>query len=360
MSAGVASAAPTASKPTVSQLKAKLQKLSTQADTIDEQLDQYQQEENSASQRLTALNNQLARYQNQFKSLRAEVAQIATAAYEQGSINSPEALLTSSNPQQILDQSSILLELSASNSHQMTQFLNTARQITNNQQAAKRTKDGIAALKAKEEAKKKQNAKVTAQAKSALAALTPAQQEGTMPGSSGGTDDRDGSGPGQFSGRQGGQVRLRPAWLQVHVRRHRSVLQGLRLLRADLQAWAAAGVSIERTSEEQWDSLPHVSTSDLEPGDILVFDGEGHVGIYVGGGRAHRRATYGCLRREGRAQRLVQGKPRRGAAPVTRQRRQRGRPDQAQFLAGRPPSFSSVSGRANMIALSEPKGRATG
>jgi cell wall-associated NlpC family hydrolase len=49
-------------------------------------------------------------------------------------------------------------------------------------------------------------------------------------------------------------------------------------------AWAAAGVSIPRTSEEQWAGLPHVSTSDLQPGDILVFNGAGHVGLYVGKG----------------------------------------------------------------------------
>jgi len=30
-------------------------------------------------------------------------------------------------------------------------------------------------------------------------------------------------------------------------------------------------------------ALPAVSTSDLQPGDLLFFDGDGHVGIYVGG-----------------------------------------------------------------------------
>jgi cell wall-associated NlpC family hydrolase len=51
-----------------------------------------------------------------------------------------------------------------------------------------------------------------------------------------------------------------------------------------MEAWAAAGVSIPRTSYEDWGSLPHVSESAMQPGDILVFDGEGHVGMYVGGG----------------------------------------------------------------------------
>ena len=49
-------------------------------------------------------------------------------------------------------------------------------------------------------------------------------------------------------------------------------------------AWASVGISIPRTSQEQWAGLPHVPTSDMQPGDILVFNGAGHVGIYVGGG----------------------------------------------------------------------------
>src|SRR4029077_3686305 len=50
------------------------------------------------------------------------------------------------------------------------------------------------------------------------------------------------------------------------------------------QAWAAAGVSIPRTSFDQWNALPHVALADIMPGDILVFNGEGHVGLYVGHG----------------------------------------------------------------------------
>jgi cell wall-associated NlpC family hydrolase len=52
-----------------------------------------------------------------------------------------------------------------------------------------------------------------------------------------------------------------------------------------MMAWKAAGVSIPRTSYDQWAQLPHVSTSSLEPGDILVFYGASHVGIYIGGGK---------------------------------------------------------------------------
>ena len=59
--------------------------------------------------------------------MRGQIGQIAAQAYEQGNLNSSIALLTSGKPQQILDQSSILLELSSANNAQMNQFLAAAR-----------------------------------------------------------------------------------------------------------------------------------------------------------------------------------------------------------------------------------------
>jgi cell wall-associated NlpC family hydrolase len=52
-----------------------------------------------------------------------------------------------------------------------------------------------------------------------------------------------------------------------------------------MEAWLSAGVSIPRTSYEQLDGLPQVSLGSEQPGDILVFIGGAHVGIYVGGGK---------------------------------------------------------------------------
>jgi peptidoglycan DL-endopeptidase CwlO len=50
-------------------------------------------------------------------------------------------------------------------------------------------------------------------------------------------------------------------------------------------AWARAGVSLPHSSKAQYASLPHVSLSQLAPGD-LIFYGRPihHVGIYKGGG----------------------------------------------------------------------------
>jgi peptidoglycan DL-endopeptidase CwlO len=51
-------------------------------------------------------------------------------------------------------------------------------------------------------------------------------------------------------------------------------------------AWRQAGVDLPRTAAAQYDAIPHVSLSDLQPGDLLFWGDGGisHVGMYVGGG----------------------------------------------------------------------------
>ncbi|MEW1814997.1 C40 family peptidase [Streptomyces diastaticus] len=51
------------------------------------------------------------------------------------------------------------------------------------------------------------------------------------------------------------------------------------------QAWAAAGVAIPRTSQEQWRQLERVPIREMRPGDLIIYhDDASHVGMYVGDG----------------------------------------------------------------------------
>ena len=59
-----------------------------------------------------------------------------------------------------------------------------------------------------------------------------------------------------------------------------------------MMAWRAAGVHIERRSQDQWATLRHVPASQVEPGDLVFFDGAdgtmtdpGHVGLVIGHGQ---------------------------------------------------------------------------
>ena len=278
---GVAGAAP---QPTVTQVQQRLSQLNTQADRVGQQYDQVQQELASANQRLTLVNREQSRYQTQFQSMRNSVAQIAVAAYEDGNLTSPAALLTSGNPQKILNQSSILLEMSANNSAAVNQFLLAARQLTGAQQEARRVDAGIVALKNSLSSRKQALNKVIAQQSTLLAQLTPAQQAVASPG--GGTTAPP-PGNTKYKGPTSTQADQAVAFAYAQIGKpyvwgatgpNSYDCSGL-----TMSAWASAGVSIPRISYDQMSSLPAVSLSDLQPGDILGFAGNSHVGIYVGG-----------------------------------------------------------------------------
>jgi cell wall-associated NlpC family hydrolase len=278
LTGGTAGAAP---QPSVAQVKQKLARLNTQADKLGAQFDQVQQELASAGQRLKLVNREASRYQAQFDSMRTEIGKIAAAAYEGGTLNSSAALLDSANPQQMLNQSSILVELSSINSTQMHQFIGVARQLTQTQQTARRARGAIVALRNGLSKRKQSLGKLIAQQTTLLAQLTPAQQVGAGPGGgTGGTGGVTYKGPTKTQADQAvayAYSKIGDAYVWGATGPSTFDCSGL-----TMSAWAAAGVSIARISYDQISTLPSVPLDALQPGDILGFAANSHVGIYVG------------------------------------------------------------------------------
>jgi cell wall-associated NlpC family hydrolase len=52
-----------------------------------------------------------------------------------------------------------------------------------------------------------------------------------------------------------------------------------------MYVYSQVGVSLPHYTGAQWNMGVPVARSDLEPGDLVFFDGLGHVGIYIGGGQ---------------------------------------------------------------------------
>jgi cell wall-associated NlpC family hydrolase len=52
-----------------------------------------------------------------------------------------------------------------------------------------------------------------------------------------------------------------------------------------MYAYAQVGVSLPHSSYAQYGMGVPVSYDQLQPGDLVFFDGLGHVGIYIGGGQ---------------------------------------------------------------------------
>jgi cell wall-associated NlpC family hydrolase len=51
-----------------------------------------------------------------------------------------------------------------------------------------------------------------------------------------------------------------------------------------MYVYAQVGVSLPHYTGAQWSMGVPVASGDLQPGDLVFFDGLGHVGIYIGGG----------------------------------------------------------------------------
>jgi len=280
-----ASSAGAAPKPTVSQVQKSVTRLTSAMDQAVQQYDQSAQQLSSAKQRLGLVNREVRADQAKFESMRSQIAAIASTAYENGTMTSMGALLTSDNPQAVLSQASVLLQLSSARASQVNEFVQAARQLQGAQLTAKRTEQAVGALNVQRLARKKSIGKSLSKQKTLLATLTAQQQQTVTTTSTigaGGTTKA--TNPVPVSGAAGQAVAYAYSKLgdpYVYGATGPSSFDCSGLVQA---AWASAGVAIPRTTYEQVAALPAVSTNDLQPGDLLFFDGDGHVGMYVGGG----------------------------------------------------------------------------
>ncbi len=280
-------------QPTVTEVQHELSALNSKLSALGQQYDEVLQQLSLANQRLSLLNKETKRYRANFELMRAQIDRIAAVAYEQGTVNSPLSLLTSSTPQQVLNQSSILGELSAVDSAQIKMYLNASHQLLSAQQSAARTRTGILRLKHSLGKRLSKLKALQGHEETLLAELTPVQKVKVAPGGGGGTGSKPPP-PPPVSGQAGAAVKF--AFAQIgcpyfYGGTGPCTSPGFDCSGLMMTAWGSAGVSIPRVSYDQMGDLPPVSlhtasgaftSANLEPGDILGFAGNSHVGMYVG------------------------------------------------------------------------------
>jgi cell wall-associated NlpC family hydrolase len=283
----VATGAGAAPQPTVDQVQTRINQLTSQFDKVSEQFDQASQQLSTAQSRLSQVRLHLNHANAQFRTVQANVAQTAAAAFEDTGATSVAGVLTSGDPSVVLQQGSLLMELSGSRNAETRQLLTDASQLSGVEQEMQRTETGIATLKQQLAAHKTSLSKLIATENATLASLTVPEQQTVASNSVGGNGS---SAPQQYNGPTSTQADKAVAFAFAQLGCP-YVYGGTGPCSAGFDcsglvqaAWAAAGVQIPRDTYEQWGALPHVPLSSLEPGDILIYNAEGHAAIYVGGG----------------------------------------------------------------------------
>ena len=297
---GAAGAAP---QPTIAQVQSQVNSLQAKVDRVGEQYDQANEQLTAAKARLGQVNREVATAQARYTASRAQLAQVAVAAYENSGQTSILGLLTSGNPSTVLGQASLVTQIAGMHNAQATKFLGDAQLLASVQQQRQRTEEGVAVLRAQLVAQKTSLTKLLASRQATLDSLTAAQQAqvaAATVGANGTTAATGTSGTTGTTGTSG--TTTQPTYNgPTSTQAEKAVAFAYAQLGKPYEwgatgpnaydcsglaqaAWAAAGVSIPRVTYDQWAALPHIATSSIQPGDLLYYDGEGHVAMYVGDG----------------------------------------------------------------------------
>jgi cell wall-associated NlpC family hydrolase len=275
-----ASSANAAGGSSAAATKKKLEKLNSEVDQLANKYNKSTTQLDAAKKRLAALNNEVATEKPQYQNLRARVAQMAVAAYKNGTLDN-STFLASKDPNAALEDMSTFTELSKNRSQEVTALLASAQRLQRTQEEARATLQTVTSTTA---ALKKQKATVEKEI-AKQKALLPKTSVSHQTSSSGSGSSSGGSSTGSASGSAARAVSYATAQVGKPYVFGGTGPSGFDCSGLTMMAWRAAGVDLPRVVPDQYSAIRHVTKSELQAGDLVFFDSLGHEGIYVGGGR---------------------------------------------------------------------------
>jgi cell wall-associated NlpC family hydrolase len=277
LAAGVLTAAPAAqAEPTPAQIQEQITKSSASLERIVEEYNKVNEHLKADKQRAAALAAKIAPLQQQYEAAKADVAELAATAYKAGSLSVANALLGAASGDALTDRLGILDQLSRGRQNQLADFTATKQRY----EAQKSQLDvliarqnaqvaDLAARKKKIEADLDKLYELRRQAYGSATTRT-ARYTGSVP---------------SISGKAGVAVKYAYGAIGKPYVWAADGPDGYDCSGLTLAAWRAAGVSLPHNAAMQWDVVAHISRSQLRPGDLVFYNGLGHVGLFVGNGK---------------------------------------------------------------------------
>ncbi|GAA4580723.1 C40 family peptidase [Planotetraspora phitsanulokensis] len=266
-------------KPTIAEAQAKLKKLNSKADKIVDDYNAANEKYKKAKKKYDSVNDDYQKQYHQVDALRQSVVSIAVNSYQTGDVALMGGVFYSSDPESALSGMAALDQLSQGRAQQLAEYEAAIKGLKDKRDQQKTAYDDAAKTKSDLGKKKSEAEKLVKEQKSLLTKLGAYN--------AGNTNSAGITYTGPASGNA--LTALQFAYKQVgKPYRYGGTGPGSWDCSGLTQAaWAAAGVSLPRTTYEQWSwgASRRVSLSKLEPGDLLFHPGIGHVGIYAGDGK---------------------------------------------------------------------------
>jgi peptidoglycan DL-endopeptidase CwlO len=263
-------------QPTLTQLVAEAKQLSNQVDSLSDQYDGLKIEISHAKSEEYFAKQAEKQADAAMAGSQAAVAQLAAMGYMNGGMNPTLQLLTSGNPGQFLNQASTVEEVDNQAGLRLSTLQREQLAATRAQEAAAQEIATVNTLTAQI------NSKVS-QINSKMAILSSSEMSAAVA-----IYDKTGTYPSYTppDGNSVGDIALREALTRIGDPYVWAAAGPSEFDCSGLVVWAFAqeGISLPHYTGDLWNLGVHVSEADLQPGDLVFFFGEDHVGIYIGDG----------------------------------------------------------------------------
>ncbi|MER6997764.1 NlpC/P60 family protein [Streptomyces sp. NPDC000410] len=273
-------------KPSKDEVKAKVDKLYHEAEKATEDHSFAKEQQTTLQKQVDAIQDRVARGQDELNTLRDGLGSVATAQYRSGGIDPALSLFLSSDPDSYLDKASLVDQFGAKQAAELENIQSKQRTLAQERAEATRKLADLEDVRKTLDAKKKTIQAKLAEAQKLLNTLTAeerakmADEEQRASREAGDRVDLGNEVPAS----QRGAAALAAADTQVG-KPYVSGAEGPNSYDCSgLTQWAyrQAGVGLTRTTYTQQNDGVKIGRSQLKPGDLVFFNGLSHVGLYAG------------------------------------------------------------------------------
>ena len=274
-------------EPSLAETERQVDALATKLDATNEKYNTAKAQLDKVKAQQLAMQKQVDTLQKQLDLSQGEVGEIAASAYRNSKIGMWSALMKSGSPQEFVDEMSILEQLSLNqkgsidvaveNKERLAKAKSTVDAQVNKAASLEKTlRDQKTSLG--NDLKKWQNLQKSILARSSRGSSRPSY----VP--------YDGS----ASGNAAAVVKYALAQQGKPYVFGADGPDSFDCSGLTMAAWRQVGVSLPHSAHLQYAQIPHVSRSNLQPGDLVFFYSDiHHVGIYVGNGNVVHAPTTG-------------------------------------------------------------------
>ena len=284
---GVGLSATAGHAASVADTEAQVKALQQQAETATNNYDAQAEQMAALHRQVDALQSQAVATQTSMNTLLGTLGPLAAAQYRTGSVDPALTMMLSQNPDQYLQRALTMNQLGQNEAvtlkslkSQQAQLVSLRKQAADRLSQLQQAENQAAALREQILAENRQ-------AQALLASLTFAQQQQINPGVVNWniTAAQIAALP-QVTGRAGTAVAFAKSKIGIYYQWGGEGNPGYDCSGLTQSAWAAAGVSLGRTTYDQVTDGYAVAPilSNLQPGDLIFYENNEHMAIYVGNG----------------------------------------------------------------------------